>query len=90
MELLKELFYGLLNTLVLNGVSCLVFLRIDLKSLNAVEVLGKSCVVLAALKSVECICFIDNVIGVVLERYVGEVEVILLAVPGQRDSDSVR
>ena len=69
-ELLEELFYGLLNTLVLNGVSCLVFLRVDLESLDSVEILGKCRIVLTALESVKAVSIIDDIIGIVLKSYV--------------------
>jgi hypothetical protein len=41
MEFAEEFLNGLFNTLMLNRVSCLIFLGIYLEGLNAVEELGK-------------------------------------------------
>ena len=80
MEFAEEFLNGLLNTLVLNRVSCLVFLGIDLEGLNTVEVLGKLRVVLITLQSVETVSFVYDIVSVVLKGNIGEIEIIFLAV----------
>ena len=89
LEFAEEFLNGLFNALMLNGISCLILFRIYLESLNSVEVFREGSAVLTALETVKGICFVDNVIRVVLERDIGKIKIVFLAVKRQSDGHSV-